>query len=108
MANRITSLCIDCTDAHLLAAFWCQVLDWQVTEDEDGVVRIQPAPDAREAIDFCPVPGRARRRPRTGCTSTSTPPTATRRPSWSGCWRSGARPVDIGQGAGQLARARRS
>ena len=56
MANRITSWCIDCTNAQQLADFWCQVLDWQVTEVEDGAVRIQPAPDSREAIDFLPVP----------------------------------------------------
>jgi len=56
MANRITSLCIDSSDAPALAGFWTQVLGWQVTEEEEGVVRIQPAPGSREAIDFCPVP----------------------------------------------------
>jgi predicted enzyme related to lactoylglutathione lyase len=56
MAGRITSLCIDAVDARRVAEFWCQVLDWQVTEEEDGVVRIQDGPDARLAIDFCTVP----------------------------------------------------
>ena len=39
MANRITSLCVDCTDAQLLAAFWIQVLGWHAVEraDDDGM-----------------------------------------------------------------------
>jgi predicted enzyme related to lactoylglutathione lyase len=56
MANRITSFCIDATDARSSADFWCDVLDWQVTEVDNGVVRIQDGPDARLAIDFITVP----------------------------------------------------
>jgi hypothetical protein len=56
MANRITSLCIDATDCETLAAFWCAVLDWSVTERDDGVVRIGPDADANVFIDFLPVP----------------------------------------------------
>jgi predicted enzyme related to lactoylglutathione lyase len=56
MANRITSLCVDCTDAHLLAAFWTQVLGWQITGDDEEGVRIQASPDATFAIDFLVVP----------------------------------------------------
>jgi predicted enzyme related to lactoylglutathione lyase len=56
MANRITSLCIDCTDVSLLADFWTQVLGWQVTERDGEVWRIQDGPDARFAIDLIVVP----------------------------------------------------
>ena len=30
MANRITSLCVDCTDARKVADFWAEVLGWAV------------------------------------------------------------------------------
>jgi catechol 2,3-dioxygenase-like lactoylglutathione lyase family enzyme len=57
MANRITSLCIDCADPEALATFWTEVLGWQVTEREDGdVVRIEPQAGASFAIDFLRVP----------------------------------------------------
>ena len=97
MANRITSLCIDCTDARRLADFWCQVLDWQVTEEEDGIVRIQPAPDAREAIDFCPVPDG----PKVAKNRLHLDLNATDRDQAAELDRLlglGARPADIGQG----------
>jgi catechol 2,3-dioxygenase-like lactoylglutathione lyase family enzyme len=55
MANRITSWCIDCTDAELLATFWCAVLGWRVTDREDGAIRIEGAPGS-VPIDFLPVP----------------------------------------------------
>jgi predicted enzyme related to lactoylglutathione lyase len=56
MANRITSLCIDCTDAELLSRFWTAVLDWQITERDDYGIRIQESPESRFAIDLCTVP----------------------------------------------------
>jgi hypothetical protein len=96
MANRITSLCIDCTDADLLAAFWCGVLDWKVTEEEDGVVRIQPGPGSREAIDFLPVPDG----PKTTKNRLHLDLNATDRDQAAELERLlqlGARPVDIGQ-----------
>jgi hypothetical protein len=97
MANRITSLCVDCTDADLLAGFWCQVLDWQVTEVEDGVVRIQPDPTSRQAIDFLPVPDG----PKTAKNRLHLDVNATDRDQAAELERLlglGARPVDIGQG----------
>src|SRR3954447_11171752 len=97
MANRITSLCIDCTDADLLAAFWCRVLDWQVTEEEDGAVRIQPEPGPRQAIDFLPVPDG----PKTTKNRLHLDVNATDRDQAAELERLlalGARPVDIGQG----------
>ena len=42
MASRISELVIDCHDPKLLADFWCQVLGFQVLEEEDGYVEIGP------------------------------------------------------------------
>jgi predicted enzyme related to lactoylglutathione lyase len=55
MANRITSIAIDCADPALLAAFWTDVLGWQVTERDDEMVSIG-APAAPFGIDFIRVP----------------------------------------------------
>ncbi|MBV9594962.1 MAG: VOC family protein [Actinobacteria bacterium] len=56
MANRITSLCIDCADAELLANFWCEVLGYRVIERDEGGVRIGASPEDPIFIDFLPVP----------------------------------------------------
>jgi predicted enzyme related to lactoylglutathione lyase len=55
MANRITSIVIDCADAARLATFWTAVLGWEVTDTGEGVVSIG-APGAPVGIDFVPVP----------------------------------------------------
>jgi len=43
MASRITDLVLDCRDPATLAAWWAEVLEWEVlgTED-DGAVEIGP------------------------------------------------------------------
>jgi hypothetical protein len=96
MANRITSLCVDCTDAELLAGFWTRVLDWEVTEREPEIVRIQARPDAPFAIDFCVVPDG----PKAGKNRLHLDLNATDRDQAAELERLlslGARPVDIGQ-----------
>jgi hypothetical protein len=40
MASRFTELAIDCADPHALARFWCAVLDYQVRDEDDGIVTI--------------------------------------------------------------------
>ena len=67
--------------------------------EEDGAVEIGPEAGLRRpAPDAGLRPGRpTRRRASCGCTSTSTPPTATRTPSSSGCSALGATPADVGQ-----------
>jgi catechol 2,3-dioxygenase-like lactoylglutathione lyase family enzyme len=55
MANRITSIAIDCADPELLASFWTAVLGWQVTEREEDGVSIG-APGSPFGIDFFRVP----------------------------------------------------
>jgi catechol 2,3-dioxygenase-like lactoylglutathione lyase family enzyme len=46
MANRITTVVVDCTDHERLAAFWCDVLGFEVLErsddGSDGWVEIGP------------------------------------------------------------------
>lgn len=40
MASKFTELEIDCADPSGLARFWCSVLDYEVVDEEDGVVTI--------------------------------------------------------------------
>jgi catechol-2,3-dioxygenase len=56
VANRITALAVDCTDAERLAEFWTKVLGWQITERDEDAIRIAADPEARFAIDLITVP----------------------------------------------------
>jgi hypothetical protein len=47
MASKFTELAIDCADPNVLARFWCSVLDYEVQDEDDGVVTIG-SPEARE------------------------------------------------------------
>jgi predicted enzyme related to lactoylglutathione lyase len=97
MANRITSLCIDCTDAERLASFWTQVLGWQVTERDPEGIRIQEAPDSRFAIDLLVVPdGPKRSKNRLHLDLNATD--RTQEAELERLLAIGAQPVDIGQG----------
>lgn len=40
MASKFTELAIDCADPGALARFWCAVLDYEVQDEEEGVVTI--------------------------------------------------------------------
>ncbi|MFF7775843.1 VOC family protein [Streptomyces tanashiensis] len=40
MTSRFTELVVDCHDPERLAAFWCEVLDFQVIERAEGQVEI--------------------------------------------------------------------
>src|SRR5918994_6764799 len=40
MTSKFTELAIDCADPHGLARFWCSVLDYEVQDEDDGVVSI--------------------------------------------------------------------
>jgi NTP pyrophosphatase (non-canonical NTP hydrolase) len=42
MSSRITELVLDCRDPHVLARFWCEVLGFEVIEDDEGSVAIGP------------------------------------------------------------------
>jgi catechol-2,3-dioxygenase len=96
MANRITSWCIDCTDPEQLAAFWCAVLDWQVTERDDEGVRIEGGHDL-VPIDFLVVPDgpkRTKNRIHLDVNATDRDQAA----ELERLLALGARPVDVGQG----------
>lgn len=40
MTSKFTELAIDCADPTRLARFWCAVLDYEVLDEEDGIVTI--------------------------------------------------------------------
>lgn len=40
MVSRFSELVIDCHDVRRVAEFWCAVLDYRVTDEEDGAVEI--------------------------------------------------------------------
>ncbi len=40
MTSKFTELAIDCADPHGLARFWCSVLDYEVQDEDDGIVSI--------------------------------------------------------------------
>jgi hypothetical protein len=49
VASKFTELAIDCADPGGLARFWCSVLDYEVVDEEDGLVTIGSplAPEGR-------------------------------------------------------------
>ena len=40
MTSKFTELAIDCADPRGLARFWCSVLDYEVQDEDDGVIAI--------------------------------------------------------------------
>ncbi|MET8764863.1 VOC family protein [Lentzea sp. NPDC004782] len=57
MASRITELVLDCTDPERLAAFWGEVLGYEVLDRDDESVEIGP-PDKRTTLLFLRNPDR--------------------------------------------------
>ena len=58
MPVRFSTLAVDCTDARLLADFWCAALGWRVLEADDGGIAIGAPDGSGPTIDLLPVPGR--------------------------------------------------
>jgi predicted enzyme related to lactoylglutathione lyase len=56
MPSRLAAIVIDAVDPQLIAGFWCEVLGWQVVEEEAGVITIAAADGSWPAIDVAPVP----------------------------------------------------
>jgi hypothetical protein len=58
MASKFTELAIDCADPGSLARFWCSVLDYEVQDEDDGIVTIGSpmVPDGKNHLG--PVPPR--------------------------------------------------
>ncbi|MER7999395.1 VOC family protein [Streptomyces sp. NPDC095613] len=44
MTSKFTELAVDCADPGGLARFWCAVLDYEVQDEDDGVVTGGPQP----------------------------------------------------------------
>jgi Glyoxalase-like domain len=42
MTSKFTELAIDCANPIGLARFWCSVLDYEVQDEDDGIVGIGP------------------------------------------------------------------
>jgi len=58
MTSRISAIAIDASEPRVVADFWCEVLGWRITdEDEDGVC-IGPGDGSWPTIDFFAVPER--------------------------------------------------
>ncbi|MGN9793009.1 VOC family protein [Streptomyces sp. OZ13] len=56
MASKLTELAIDCADPGGLARFWCSVLDYEVQDEDDGIVTIGPPVAAERKDQLGPVP----------------------------------------------------
>jgi catechol 2,3-dioxygenase-like lactoylglutathione lyase family enzyme len=65
VASKFTELAIDCADPQALARFWCAVLDYEVLDEEDGLVTIGSplVPEGKDrpgpvppVLTFAPVP----------------------------------------------------
>lgn len=42
MVSRFSELVIECRDPQRLAAFWCEVLDFVILDDDDGALEVGP------------------------------------------------------------------
>jgi hypothetical protein len=56
MASRFTELCIDCSNPESLAKFWCEVLDYKITDNDDDEVEIRGPRESGPSILFVRVP----------------------------------------------------
>jgi len=53
---KFTELIVDATEPSTLARFWEQVLGWERTFDDEGLVEISAPGNAKPTIVFAPVP----------------------------------------------------
>src|SRR4051794_7924965 len=56
MPSRLAAIAIDAVDPRPVVEFWCAVLDWKVTEEDDDVISIGPATGSGPTIDIVRVP----------------------------------------------------
>jgi hypothetical protein len=56
MTSKFTELAIDCANPIGLARFWCSVLDYEVQDEDDGIVGIGPRMAAESKNLVGPVP----------------------------------------------------
>ncbi|MDX6325237.1 MAG: hypothetical protein QOK15_1591 [Nocardioidaceae bacterium] len=56
MASRIAAVAIDAVQPRVVADFWCEVLGWQVVDEEDGGISIAEQSGSWPSIDVFAVP----------------------------------------------------
>jgi predicted enzyme related to lactoylglutathione lyase len=56
MPSRIAVIAIDANDPRTVADFWCEVLGWTITDQDEGIVSIGPADGGSPTIDVIAVP----------------------------------------------------
>lgn len=56
MSSQIAAIAIDAAQPRVVAEFWCNVLGWQVIEEDDGIISIGPPDGSWPTIDVVPVP----------------------------------------------------
>lgn len=56
MSSQIAAIAIDAVQPRVVAEFWCNVLGWQVIEEDDGIISIGPPDGSWPTIDVVPVP----------------------------------------------------
>jgi hypothetical protein len=56
VASKFTELAIDCADPDGLARFWCAVLDYEVQDEDDGLVTIGSPRASEDKSHAGPVP----------------------------------------------------
>jgi hypothetical protein len=56
MTSRTAVIAIDAIEPRVVADFWCEVLGWQVTDEDDTLVSISPSDGSWPTIDVVKVP----------------------------------------------------
>lgn len=56
MASRIAVIAIDARHPRVVADFWCDVLGWEVVDEDDSLVSIAPRDRSWPTIDVIRVP----------------------------------------------------
>ncbi len=56
MSSQLANIAIAALQPRLVADFWCQVLGWQVLEEEDGVITVGRPDGTWPVIDVLPSP----------------------------------------------------
>ena len=96
MSSRFAELCVDSRDPVRLARFWCEVLGFEITEEDEGVVYIEGSEDPFPGITFAKVddPKKGKNRLHMDLT----PSDSDQEDEIRRLLELGARRVDIGQG----------
>jgi catechol-2,3-dioxygenase len=64
MPSRIAVIAIDALQPRVVADFWCDVLGWQVVDEDDTIVSIAPGDRSWPTIDVVKVPEKKTRKNR--------------------------------------------